>query len=44
MTTIPFDPKAPLPPLKQHPRTQLWEPAAVGYRDLPTETEKDEDQ
>lgn len=35
-----FDYNAPLPPLKQHPRERLWEPAAVRFRDLPT-TEKE---
>lgn len=30
-----FEYDAPLPPLKQHPRERLWEPAAVRFRDLP---------
>lgn len=30
-----FEFMAPLPPLKAHPRERLWEPAAVGFRDLP---------
>lgn len=32
-----FDPSAPLPPLKPHPRTQSWEPAARHYRDIEPE-------
>ena len=30
----PFDPAAPLPPLKPHPRANSWEPAARHYRDM----------
>jgi len=29
-----FDPNAPLPPLNIRPTQNLWEPAAVHYRDL----------
>ncbi|QDG65817.1 hypothetical protein NIBR502772_05950 [Pseudarthrobacter sp. NIBRBAC000502772] len=35
ITGLVFEYDAPLPPLKQHPRTKLWEPASVGFRDLP---------
>ncbi len=35
ITGLVFDYDAPLPPLKQHPRSKLWEPAAVRFRDLP---------
>lgn len=31
---IRFDPNAPLPPLNIRPTQNLWEPAAVHYRDL----------